>query len=72
MTPVPKVKKSFFHTQLSTKFILLSLINDKIPTIVGILIFISMIDIIFERLTAIHLFICGILVFMSSLNFVLS
>ena len=39
----PKVMKLFsYSTQLSTKFIML--INVKMPTIVGILIFISMIN----------------------------
>ena len=42
--------------QLSTKFILL--INVKMPTIVGILTFISMIDTAFERLKARNVFIC--------------
>ena len=45
----PEVIKLFsYSTQLSTKFILL--INVKIPTIVGILIFISMINTTSERL----------------------
>ena len=44
-------------TQLSTKFILL--INVKMPTIVGILIFISMINTTSERLKARNFFICG-------------
>ena len=55
-------------TQLSMKFILL--INVKMPTIVGILTFISMIN-TSERLKARNFFV-GILVFMSSSNFVLS
>ena len=43
LSTVPKVIKLFScSTQLSTKFILL--INVKIPTIVGILTFISMIN----------------------------
>ena len=46
----PQGYKTFFHTQLSTKFILL--INVKMPTIVGILTFISMIDTIPESLKA--------------------
>ena len=53
----PKVIKLFLcSTQLSTKFILL--INVKMPTIVGILTFISMINIISERLEARNFFIC--------------
>ena len=47
----------FFHaTQLSMKFFLL--INVKMPTIVGILTFISMINTTFERLKARNFFIC--------------
>ena len=57
-------------TQLSTKFILL--INIKMPTIVGILTFISMINTTYECSKARKSVFCGILVFMSSLNFVLS
>ena len=61
----PEVIKHFsYSTQLSTKFILL--INVKMPTIVGILTFISMINTTSERLKARNLFICRILVFMSS------
>ena len=45
-----------FSTQLSTKFILL--INVKMPTIVGILTFISMINTTSERLKARNFFIC--------------
>ena len=49
--PCPEVIKLFpCSTQLSTKFILL--INVKMPTMIGILTFISMINIISERLTA--------------------
>ena len=49
--PGPKVIKLFqCSTQLSTKFILLT--NVKMPTIVGILTFISMINTTFERLKA--------------------
>ena len=55
--PGPKVIKLFpCLTQLSTKFILL--INVKMPTIIGILTFISMINTTSERLKAIHFFIC--------------
>ena len=58
-------------TQLSTKIILL--INIKMPTIVGILTFISMINTTSERLKAWNIFICRYLsFFMSSWNFVLS
>ena len=63
---VPRLKKNSCSTQLSKKFILL--INVKMPTIVGILTFISMIDTTPERLKAF----VSILVFMSSWNFVLS
>ena len=48
-------------TQLSTKFILL--INVKMPTIVDILTFISMINLTFERLKARTNFICWYLIF---------
>ena len=49
--PGPEVIKHFScPTQLSTKFILL--INVKMPTIVGILSFISMINTTSERLKA--------------------
>ena len=51
-------------TQLSTKFILL--INVKMPTVVGILTFISMISIISERLKQDTYSVFCILVFMSS------
>ena len=52
--PGPEVIKLFpFSTQLSTKFVLL--INVKMPTIVGILTFISRINITSERLKAIIL-----------------
>ena len=53
----PEVIKLFsFSTQLSMKFILL--INVKMPTIVGILTFISMINTTSERLKARNFFIC--------------
>ena len=45
-----------YSTQLSTKFTLL--INVKMPTIVGILTFISMINTTSERLKARNFFIC--------------
>ena len=58
--PGPEVIKLFsYSTQLSTKFILL--INVKMPTIVGILTFISMISTTSEILKT-SLFV-GILVF---------
>ena len=54
--PGPKVIKLFScSTHLSTKFILH--INIKMPTIVGILTFISMINTISERLKARNVFI---------------
>ena len=53
----PEVIKLFScSTQLSTKFILL--INVKMPTIVGILTFISMINTTSERFKARNFFIC--------------
>ena len=53
----PEVIKLFpCSIQLSTKYILL--INVKMPTIVGILTFISMITTTSERLKAINFFIC--------------
>ena len=60
----PEVIKLFpGSTQLSTKFILLInvkilLINVKMPTIVGIITFISMINTTSERFTARNFFIC--------------
>ena len=64
MDPGPEVIKLFSSsTQLSTKFILL--INVKMPTIVGILTFISMINTTSERHKTTSLFV-GTLVFMSS------
>ena len=50
-------------TQLSMKFIML--MNVKMPIIVGILTFISMINTTSERLKARIFFICRFLVFMS-------
>ena len=53
----PEVIKLYsYSTQLSTKFILL--INVKMPTIVGILTFISMINTTPKRLKARNFFIC--------------
>ena len=50
------IKLCSCSTQLSMEFILL--INVKMPTIVGILTFISMINTATKRLTAKHFFIC--------------
>ena len=61
------IKLFSYSTQLSTKFILL--INVKIPTIVGILTFISMINTISERLKARHFFICRYFSFYEQLKF---
>ena len=61
----PRGYKTFScSTQLSTKVILL--INVKMPTIVGILTFISMINTTSERLKARNFITLSILVFMSS------
>ena len=66
-----KVIKLFpCSTQLSTKSILL--MNVKMPTIVGILTFICMINTTSERLKAVNFFICRYFSFMSSWNFLLS
>ena len=54
-------------TQLSTKFILL--INVKMPTIVGNLTFISMINATSERLKARNVFICRYFSFYKQLKF---
>ena len=61
--------KTFFScsTQLNTKFILL--INVKMPTIVGILTFISMINTASERLKAMNFFICRYFGFYEQLKF---
>ena len=67
----PRGYKTFScSTQLSTKFILLK--NVKMPTIVGILTFISMINTTSERHKARKFSLFGILVFISSCSFVLS
>ena len=64
----PEVIKLFsYSTQLSKKFILL--INVKMPTIVGILTFISMINTLSERLKARNLFICRYFSFHEQLKF---
>ena len=66
--PGPEVLKLFScSTQLSTKLILL--INVKMPTIVGILIFISMINTTPERLIARNFFICLYFSFYEQLKF---
>ena len=68
MYPGPEVIKLFsYSTQLSTKFIML--INVKMPTIVGILTFISMINTISERHQARHFFICQYFSFYEHLKF---
>ena len=66
--PGPEVIKLFScSTQLSTKFILL--INVKMPTIVGILTFISMINTTYERLKARNFFVCWYFSFNKQLKF---
>ena len=67
----PKVIKLFpCSTQLSTKFILL--MNVQMPTIVGILTFINMINATSERLKPRNFFICRYFSFYEQLKFVLS
>ena len=64
----PEVIKLFScSTQLSTKLIML--INVKMPTIVGILTFISMINTTPERLKARNFFICYYFSFNQQLKF---
>ena len=64
----PEVIKLFScSTQLSTKFILL--INVQMPTIVGILTFISRINTLSERLKAINFIICRYFSFYEHLKF---
>ena len=64
----PEVIKLFSYSiQLSTKFILL--INAKMPTIVGILTFISMINTTSERLKAWDFFNCRYFSFYEQLKF---
>ena len=66
--PGPEViKLCSYSTQLSTKFILL--INVKMPTIVGILTFISMTSTASERPKARHFFICRYFSFYELLKF---
>ena len=68
MDPGPKVIKLFLYsTQLSMKLILL--INVKMPTIVGILTFISMINTTYERLKARNFFISRYFIFYEQLKF---
>ena len=59
-----------YTTQLSMTFIML--INVKMPTTVGILTFISMINKTFERFKARNFLFLSILVLMSSCKFMLS
>ena len=67
-TSGPEVIKQFsYSTQLSTQFNLL--INVKMPTIVGILTFISMINTTPEILQARNFFICWYLSFYEQLKF---
>ena len=61
------IKLFSYSTQLSTKFILL--INVKMPTNVGILTFISMINTTSERFKARHFFICWYFSFYEKLKF---
>ena len=64
----PEVIKLFScSTQLSMKFILL--INVKMPTVVGILTFISVINTTSERLKARNFFICWYFSFYEQLKF---
>ena len=67
-SPGPEVIKLFScSTPLSTKFILL--ISVKMPTIVGILTFISMVNTTYERLKAINFFVCWYFSFYEQLKF---
>ena len=67
MSSGPEIIKVFpCSTQLSMKFI--QLINVKMPTIVGILTFISMIHTTSERLKARNFFICRYLSFYEQLK----
>ena len=61
------IKLFSYSTQLSMKFILL--INVKMPTIVGILTFNSIINTTSERLKARHFFICRYFSFYEQLKF---
>ena len=62
--PGPEVKLFSCSTQLSMKCSLL--INVKMPTIVGILTYISMINTTSERLKARHFFICQYFSFLAA------
>ena len=65
---VPEIINFFpCSTQLSTKFILL--INVKMPIIVGILTFISMISTTYERLKARNFYIHRYFIFYEQLKF---
>ena len=67
-TPGPEIIKHFLcSTQLSTKFILL--IDVKMPTIAGILTFMSMKNTTSERLKSRHFFICRYFRFYAQLKF---
>ena len=67
-SPGPEVIKLFsYSTQLSTKIILLIIV--KIPTMVGILTLISMINTTSKRLKARHFFICRYFSFYEQLKF---
>ena len=71
LSPGPEVIKLFpCSTQLSMNFILL--IDIKMPTIVGILTFISRINTVSESFKGRTIFFFLILPFMSNLNFMLS
>ena len=61
------IKRCSCSTELSTKFIML--INVKMPTIVVILTFISMLNTTSERLKAIDFFICRYFSFYEQLKF---
>ena len=64
----PRDYKTFsMPNQHSSKFIML--INVNMPTVVGILAFISMINTTSERLKARHFFICGYFSFYEQLKF---
>ena len=68
LDPRPRGYKTFScSTQLSTKFILL--INVEMPTFVGILTFISMINTTSERLRARNFFICQCFSFYEQIKF---
>ena len=66
MNPGPEIIKKIFHTQLIMKFILL--INVKMPTVVGILTFKSIINTTSERHKA-RDFICQHFSFYEQLKF---